>query len=111
MSEVTALLYIQAEAQQLKNMLRCGHIAGKRNDRCSVNMFDCRHCCISNNEDTHTCIEPRNLEPVGTLCAGSTCCNAYNTGILVLRNRPATLELMAAWYQRLAQPDDKEACV
>ena len=30
--------------------------------------------------------------------AGSTCCNAYNTGILVLRNRPATLELMDAWH-------------
>jgi hypothetical protein len=42
---------------------------------------------------------------------GSTCCNAYNTGILVLRNRPATLELMDAWHQRLASPDAKEAYV
>jgi hypothetical protein len=42
--------------------------------------------------------------------SGSTCCNAYNTGILVLRDRPATRELMDAWHQRLANPDGKEAC-
>jgi hypothetical protein len=89
---------VQAEARQTKNVLRCGHIAGEAAQRlCLLQQMPMQ---------PSTCASSMHVPP-----PGSTCCNAYNTGILVLRNRPATLELMDAWHQRLASPDAKEACV
>ena len=81
----------------MKNVLRCGHTAGEA-ARCR-----CLLCAIM--------LRSTSASRVHSSPAGSTCCNAYNTGILVLRNRPATLELMDAWHQRLASPDAQEACV
>ena len=37
---------------------------------------------------------------------GSTGSNAYNTGMMILRNRPATLAIMREWHLRLASPNE-----
>ena len=57
-------LSYRAEAEELSNMPRCGHVPG------------------------------------------STGSNAYNTGMMILRNRPATLNIMREWHLRLASPNE-----
>lgn len=37
---------------------------------------------------------------------GSTGHKIYNTGLLALRNRPATRRIMRAWHHRLAHPSE-----
>ena len=91
----------EAEFSQTPDVARCGQIPGAALLKCnSKPRTDATLRSGSTRDLAATLFVPS---------IGSRCCNAYNTGMLVLRNRPATRQIMQAWHDRMYFVENRSA--